>query len=119
LELNYRITTGLFWALFCGLTFLAFCSDLFQNETGLVKGLDSQALLFISEAELLLIPEAALLLISAAALLLISEAALRKCPCPGPGARRKPYCCWSWKGAALLLISEAALLLVLEAAGYC
>ena len=27
----------------CGLTFLAFCSDLFQNDTGLVKGLDSQA----------------------------------------------------------------------------
>ena len=43
LELNYRITARLFWALFCGLTFLAFCSDLFQNETGFVKGLDSQA----------------------------------------------------------------------------
>jgi hypothetical protein len=43
LELNYRITARLFWALFCGLTFLAFCSDPFQNETGFVKGLDSQA----------------------------------------------------------------------------
>jgi hypothetical protein len=37
------LCAALFWALFCGLTFLAFCSDLFQNETGLVKGLDSQA----------------------------------------------------------------------------
>jgi hypothetical protein len=29
------------------LTFLAFCSDLFQNETGFVRGLDSQALFYL------------------------------------------------------------------------
>ena len=49
------------------------------------------AVLLISETALLLISETALLLISETALLLISEAALRKCPCPGPGASRKPH----------------------------
>jgi hypothetical protein len=80
------------------------------------------ALLLISESALLLIPEAALLLtadrseaalllISEAALLLISEAALRKCPCPGPGASRKPHCCWLLVGvlASTALLFRSAL----------